>query len=79
MHFERITHNPAVMGGKPCIRGMRVTVGMVLGLMANRVPRARILMDYPYLVADDLDAALEYAAWYLGERENSWPDDLLPS
>jgi uncharacterized protein (DUF433 family) len=68
MH-ERITHDPAVMGGKACLRGMRVTVSMVLGLLANGDSREAILQAYPYLEPADLDAALEYAAWRLEERE----------
>jgi uncharacterized protein (DUF433 family) len=69
MHFERITHNPSVMGGKPCIRGLRVTVGTILGLLASGKPRERILQAYPYLEPEDIDAALAYAAWRLEERE----------
>jgi uncharacterized protein (DUF433 family) len=69
MQIERITHNPAVMGGKPCIRGLRVTVGTILGLMASSKSRERILQAYPYLEPEDIDAALAYAAWRLEERE----------
>ncbi len=69
MHLERITLNPAVMGGKPCIRGLRVTVSTILGLMASGISRETILEEYPYLEAEDLDAALAYAAWRLEERE----------
>ena len=69
MKFTRITHNPAVMGGKPCIRGLRVTVGMVIGLLASGQSRERILQAYPYLEPADLDEALAYAAWRLQERE----------
>jgi uncharacterized protein (DUF433 family) len=69
MKFTRITHDPKVMGGKPCIRGLRVTVGMVVGLLAAGESRERILAAYPYLEADDLDEALAYAAWRLEERE----------
>jgi uncharacterized protein (DUF433 family) len=69
MQFERISHDPAVMGGKPCIRGLRVTVGMILGLLATGQPRERILQAYPYLEPEDIDAALAYAAWRLEERE----------
>jgi uncharacterized protein (DUF433 family) len=69
MQFTRITHNPAVMGGKPCIRGMRVTVGTVVGLLASGESRERILQAYPYLEPEDLDEALAYAAWRLEERE----------
>lgn len=69
MQFERITHNPAVMGGKPCIRGLRVTVGAILGLLGSGKSRERILQAYPYLVPEDIDAVLAYAAWRLEERE----------
>ena len=69
MHIERITHNPAVMGGKPCIRGLQVTVGTILGLLACGKSRERILQAYTYLEPEDLDAVLAYAAWRLEERE----------
>jgi len=69
MQIARITHDPAVMGGRPCIRGLRVTVGTILGLLASGHSRERILQAYPYLEADDIDAALSYAAWRLEERE----------
>lgn len=69
MPFPRISHDPAVMGGKPCIRGLRVTVGTVLGLLASGKSRERILAAYPYLESEDIDAALAYAAWRLEERE----------
>lgn len=69
MGFPRITHDPAIMGGKPCIRGLRVTVGTVLGLLAAGQSRERILEAYPYLESADIDAALAYAAWRLEERE----------
>lgn len=75
MDIDRITLNPAVMGGKPCLRGLRVTVGTVLGLMAEGISRERILEAYPYLEPSDLDAALTYAAWRLEERE----EDLTPA
>ena len=69
MQIERITHNPAVMGGKPCVRGMRITVGTILGLLASGTPRERILQAYPHLEPEDFDAVLAYAAWRLEERE----------
>ena len=69
MNIPRITHDPAIMGGKPCIRGLRVTVGTILGLLATGKSRDRILEAYPYLEAEDIDAALAYAAWRLEERE----------
>ena len=68
MKFERITHDPAVMNGRACIRGMRVTVSMVLGLLASGVTRDRILQSYPYLEAGDIDDSLAYASWRLEER-----------
>ena len=67
--FERITRDPSVMGGKPCIRGMRVTVGTILGLMASDHSEKEILNAYPYLEAEDIQAALSYAAWRLEELE----------
>ncbi len=69
MYIERITHNPAVMGGKPCIRGLRITVGTILGLLASNKSRERILQAYPCLEPEDIDAALAYAAWRLEERD----------
>lgn len=67
--FERITLDPAVMGGKPCIRGMRVTVGTVVGLLAAGRTREEILLAYPYLEQEDIAQALAYAAWRVEERE----------
>ena len=61
-HIDRITFNPKVMGGKPCIRGMRVTAGMILELLSTGVSHEEILADYPYLEREDILAALEYAA-----------------
>jgi uncharacterized protein (DUF433 family) len=69
MNFERITFDPGVMGGKPCIRGMRVTVGTVVGLLASGHSSADILRDYPYLEQEDINEALAYAAWRSEERE----------
>ena len=69
MKFPGITHDPAVMGGKPCIRGLRVTVGTVVGLLASGESRERISRAYPYLEPADLEEALAYAAWRLQERE----------
>lgn len=67
--LKRITINPKVMGGKPCIRGMRVTVGTIVGLIACGKTIAEILVDYPYLERDDVMEALSYAAWRSEERE----------
>ena len=66
---ERITFDPSVMGGKPCIRGLRVTVGMVVGLLASGYIEAEILESYPYLEAEDIRAALAYAARRAEEAE----------
>ena len=71
MTFTRITHSPTVMGGKPRIRGLRITVGTVLGLLAIGETRERILQAYPYLEPPDIDEALAYAAWRLQEREEA--------
>jgi uncharacterized protein (DUF433 family) len=71
MRFPRVTLSPNVMGGKPCIRGLRVTVGTVLGLVAAGHSRERILKAYPYLEPEDLDEVLAYAAWRLEEREEA--------
>ena len=61
--LNRITFNPNVMGGKPTIRGMRVTVGTLVGLVASGYTNAQILELYPYLEAEDISEALAYAAW----------------
>ncbi len=60
---DRITSNPTVMGGKPCIRGMRVTVGTIVGLLAAGRTHDEVLKAYPYLEPADIQAALSYAAW----------------
>ncbi len=67
--LTRITFNPRIMGGKPCIRGMRVTVGTIIGLIAAGHSFADILQAYPYLEEADLREALAYAAWRLEETE----------
>jgi uncharacterized protein (DUF433 family) len=67
--LTRITRDPGVMGGKPCIRGMRVTVGTVVGLVAAGRTREEILREYPYLEAEDIVQALSYAAWRAEEVE----------
>ncbi|MEJ2379472.1 MAG: DUF433 domain-containing protein [Pseudolabrys sp.] len=64
-HIERITSDPAVLGGRPCIRGMRVRVKDILDLLASGATRDEILADYPYLESDDIAAALEYAAQHV--------------
>jgi uncharacterized protein (DUF433 family) len=69
--FPRISHDPAVMAGKPCIRGLRITMGTVLRLFASGISRERILQAYTQLKPADLDAAQAYAAWRLEEREDA--------
>lgn len=68
-NLDRITLDPNVMGGKACIRGMRVTVGTILNLLAAGRTRDEILKAYPYLEPEDIDQALAYAAWRVEERE----------
>jgi uncharacterized protein (DUF433 family) len=67
--LTRITFNPEVMGGKPCIRGLRVTVGTIVGLMASGHTPEDILAAYPYLEREDIYEALAYAAWRVEEME----------
>ena len=67
--LKRITLNPEVMGGRPCIRGLRVTVGTVVGLVASGYSSAEILGLYPYLEDEDIREALAYAAWRVEEVE----------
>jgi uncharacterized protein (DUF433 family) len=66
---DRIALDPDVMGGKPCIRGLRVTVGTILGLLATGRSEGEILAAYPYLEKEDIQAALTYATWRVEERE----------
>lgn len=68
-NLTRITRNPEVMGGKPCIRGMRITVGTIVGLMASGHTPSNILEAYPYLEEADIYEALAYAAWRSEEIE----------
>ena len=67
--ISRITLDPDVMGGKPCIRGMRVTVGTILGLLSAGHSHERILKAYPYLEPDDIKEALAYAMFRVEEIE----------
>jgi uncharacterized protein (DUF433 family) len=69
LDFDRITQNPSVMGGKPCIRGLRVTVGMIVGQVGVGRAVDEILRDYPYLEREDIMQALRYAAWRAEEGE----------
>ena len=67
--LTRITFDPAVMSGKPCIRGLRVTVGTIVGLVASKHSRPEILELYPYLEDEDITEALSFAAWRAEEIE----------
>jgi uncharacterized protein (DUF433 family) len=64
---DRITFDPDVMGGRACIRGMRITVSLIVNLVANGMSTEEILADYPYLEPDDIRQALAYAAWLADE------------
>ena len=61
--FDRITFNPDILGGKACIRGMRISVSLIVNLVANGMTTAEILTEYPDLEAEDIQQALRYAAW----------------
>ncbi|MBX9908292.1 MAG: DUF433 domain-containing protein [Beijerinckiaceae bacterium] len=67
--FTRITRDPAIMNGKACIRGLRVTVGMILGNLGAGVTIERLLEEYPYLSREDVLEAIRYGAWLASERE----------
>lgn len=67
--LDRITQHPDIMGGKACIRGMRVTAGMIVGQIGAGRSIDEILADYPYLEREDIMQALRYAAWRAEERE----------
>ena len=65
--FDRITFDPHVMGSRACIRGMRVTVALVVNLVANGMTIAEIIEAYPYLEVEDIHQALHYVAWLAEE------------
>lgn len=67
--LDRITQRPEVMGGKPCVRDLRVSVGMIVGQIGSGQSIEAILADYPYLEREDVLQALRYAAWRSEERE----------
>ena len=71
--LDRITQDPGVMGGKACIRGMRVTVGMIVGQIGAGHSIEDLLAEYPYLEREDILQALRYAAWLAEEREVTLP------
>jgi uncharacterized protein (DUF433 family) len=72
--FDRITQEPGVMGGKACIRSMRVTVGMIVGQIGSGRTIEELLAEYPYLEREDILQALRYAAWRAEEREIVLPE-----
>ena len=67
--FDRITQEPGVMGGKACVRGMRVTVGMIVGQIGAGRSIDELLTDFPYLEREDIMQAIRYAAWRTEEIE----------
>jgi uncharacterized protein (DUF433 family) len=69
MQSERITIDPEVCGGRPCVRGIRITVSEVLEMLAGGMARDQILQDFPYLESGDIDACLQYAAHQAAHRE----------
>ena len=69
--FDRITFDPKVMGGRACIRGMRITVCLIINLVANGMSIEEIIGAYPYLEPDDIRQALQYAAWLAEETVHS--------
>ena len=69
VQFTRISHNINIMGGKACINGTRVTVGMILMQISEGISIEELLVEYPYITKDDVMEALQYAAWIVGVRE----------
>lgn len=69
IRLDRITFDPAIMGGRACVRGMRVTAGAIVGLVASGHTIPQILEAYPYLEEEDVRQALEYSAWRAAEIE----------
>ena len=66
--FERVTFDPQIMGGRACIRGMRIPVSVIVGQIAHEATVEEILRDYPDLTREDITEALEYAAWLAQEE-----------
>jgi uncharacterized protein (DUF433 family) len=66
--FERITFDPQILGGRACIRGMRIPVSVIVGQVAHGASLDEILQGYPDLVREDIEQALQYAAWLTQER-----------
>jgi len=67
--FERISHNANIMGGKACVAGTRITVGMILMQISEGATQNELLAEYPHLKPDDISEALRYAAWAVGSKE----------
>lgn len=65
--FNRITFDPNIMGGRACIRGMRLTVSLILNLISNGLTAQDIVKEYPYLEEEDIRQSLQYAAWLADE------------
>jgi uncharacterized protein (DUF433 family) len=70
MRFDRITFDPKIMGGRACIRGMRIPVSVIVGQIAHGASTEEVIKDYPDLEAADIRQALEYAAWLTQEQVN---------
>ena len=68
MNFDRITFDPDIMGGRACIRGMRIPVSVIVGQLAQGATPEEVLKDYPDLDREDVRQALEYAAWFTQEE-----------
>jgi uncharacterized protein (DUF433 family) len=66
--FDRITFNPSIMGGRACIRGMRIPVSVIVSQIANGADQQEVLRGYPDLEAEDIHQALQYAAWLTSEQ-----------
>ncbi len=77
LEFNRITFDPNMMGGKACIRGMRITVSLVLNLIANGMDADEIVEAYPYIENEDITQALQYAAWLA--EETIHPLEVAPA
>lgn len=75
--FDRITCDPGIMGGKACVRGMRITVSLVVNLIASGMSPAEVLTEYPSLEPDDIAQALHYAAWLA--EETVLPSEAAPA
>ena len=75
--FERITFDPQIMGGRACIRGMRITVSLVLSLVANGMSNNEIVEAYPYLKPEDIQACLNYAVFLANEEIHLFSESLV--